>query len=366
MISRYLSQEARRKGLPPGAVLNLSDRRSRKTVIKYMSYGDDYFEEKTVDSIEECFSKMSENSSHYTWVNIDGLHDTSIITKLGEHYHIHPLTLEDILTIDQMAKIEEYDDYLFIIVRMVTFDKSEHIINSEQMSMFVMDRCLITLQETEGDVFDIIRERIRGNKGKIRKMGADYLAYSLIDAIVDGYFVVLDKIGEEIDEIEEHLISASKKTNTIMLMDIHELKRETIFLRRSIWPLREVLSVMNRMQSKFIGEGTLIYLKDSYDHTVQVIETVDSSREILSSMLDVYMSNLSNRMNEIMKVLTIISTIFIPLTFIAGIYGMNFHTDISPYNMPELTWVYGYPICLGSMLLVAIIMLIYFKRSKWI
>ncbi|HPI78468.1 MAG TPA: magnesium/cobalt transporter CorA, partial [bacterium] len=213
-------------------------------------------------------------------------------------------------------------------------------------------------------VFDIIRDRIRNNKGKIRKMGPDYLAFSLIDAIVDGYFVVLDKIGEEIAEIEDRLVSDTPDKHA--LMDIHELKREMIFLRRSVCPLREILSGLHRTQSEFVEESTMIYFKDSYDHTVQVVETIDTYREILSSMHDVYLSSISNKMNEIMKVLTIISTIFIPLTFISGIYGMNFHTDASPFNMPELNWKYGYLACLGLMSSVALSMLVFFRKSKWI
>jgi magnesium transporter len=362
MISRYLENAARRKGLPPGTVLHLSEDIYKKTIITCMNYGDSLFEEKTVETVEGCFSPP-ENTS-VSWINIDGLHDSSVITKIGERYAVHPLILEDILTTDQRPKIEEYDNFLFIVLRMITFDEKEYIINAEQVSMVLMKDRLITFQEKEGDVFGIIRERIRNNKGKIRKMGADYLGYSLIDAIVDGYFVVLDKIGEEIDEIEENLLTA--KSSNESLMDIHELKREMIFLRKSVWPLREILSSMYRSHSKIIREDMLIYLKDSYDHTVQVMETVETYRDVLASLLDVYLSTISNRMNEIMKVLTIMSTIFIPLTFISGLYGMNFHTDISPYNMPELSWKYGYPACLLLMLAVVITMLLYFKRNKWI
>ncbi len=362
MISRYLENAARRKGLPPGSVTLISDDRYRKTVIKSMHYGEGFCEEKVHEDIEDAFRRPDGTS--VSWINIDGLHDSSVMTRIGEKYGIHPLILEDILSIDPRPKIEEYDKFMFIVLRMIRFDENEYIINAEQVSMILMKDILITFQEVEGDVFDLIRDRIRNSKGRIRKMGADYLAYSLVDAIVDGYFVVLDKIGEEVEGIEDSLVENSPGKEA--LMDIHELKREMIFLRRSVGPLREILSGLHRSHSEFIGDEIMMYFKDSYDHTVQVVETIDSFREMLSSMHDVYLSSISNRMNQIMKVLTIISTIFIPLTFISGIYGMNFHTDASPFNMPELNWRYGYFAVLGVMMAVALCMLAFFRKNRWI
>jgi magnesium transporter len=364
MISRYLENAARRKGLPPGSVMLMSDERYRKTLIKSINYGENFCEEKTHENIVDAFERPKDTL--VSWINIDGLHDSSVITKIGEKFNIHPLILEDILSIDSRPKMEEYYDFLLIILRMIKFDEKEYMINAEQISMIVMKDTLISFQEVEGDVFNMIRDRIRTNKGKIRKTGADYLAYSLIDAMVDGYFVVLDKIGEEIEEIEENLVENFSNKNQDALIDIHELKREMIFLRRSVWPLREILSGLHRAHSAFIADSTMIYFKDSYDHTVQVVDTIDTYREMLSSMHDVYLSSISNKMNEIMKVLTIISTIFIPLTFISGIYGMNFHTDASPFNMPELSWKYGYFACLGLMLAIVFTMLIFFRKNKWI
>ena len=265
--------------------------------------------------------------------------------------------MEDILNTDQRPKVEDYKDYLYIVLKMLHNVKGTEIV-TEQISLILHPNFVISFQEgIEGDVFSPVRERLRGAKGRIRGMGADYLAYTLIDAIVDNYFAILEGIGERIEDLEEELVSHPKKET---LHRIHELKREMIFLRKAVWPLREVISTLQRGDSPLIKNTTAIYLRDVYDHTIQVIDAIETSRDMLSGMLDIYLSSISNRMNEIMKFLTIIGTIFIPLTFIVGIYGMNFAF------MPELKWRYGYFAVMAFMFAIGIIMLFYFKKKKWL
>ena len=265
--------------------------------------------------------------------------------------------LEDIANTGQRPKIDDFDEYIFVVLRMLSFDVKENETKTEQVSIIFGRGFVISFQEMEGDVFDTIRDRLRNNKGRIRKMDSDYLAYALIDAVVDNYFIILEKLGETIEEIEDKLVT---NPSTETLRTIHDLKREMIFLRKSVWPLREVISRMERSESALINKSTCVYLRDVYDHTIQVMDSVETFRDMLSGMLDIYLSSVSNRMNEVMKVLTVIATIFIPLTFLAGIYGMNFR------HMPELELTWSYPAILILMFTVAILMVIYFRRKKWI
>ncbi len=257
----------------------------------------------------------------------------------------------------QRPKMEDFENFLFIVLKMFQYDENETQTKTEQISLIIGSNYLISFQEDEGDVFDLIRERIRTDRGRIRKMGSDYLAYSLIDAIVDNYFTVLEKIGESIEDIEDELI---KNPTPEILQKIHTLKRELIFLRKSVWPLRELISRLERWESQLIDKSIDIYLRDVYDHTIQVIDALETFRDMLSGMLDIYLTSASNRMNEVMKVLTIIATIFIPLTLVAGIYGMNFK------YMPELDSPWGYPMVYVVMLIISLVMLIYFRRKKWL
>lgn len=306
-------------------------------------------------NIDECYPFKEKPT--VTWINIDGIHDVDIIERIGKNYGIHPLLLEDIVNTEQRPKIEDFEDYLFLILKMLSLDEEDREIKIEQVSLVIGPNYVLSFQEREGDVFDPLRDRIRRAKGRIRKMGADYLAYALLDAIVDGYFLILERIGDKIEGLEEDLIS---HPDTKILQAIHYLKREMIFLRRSVWPLREVISGMSRKESTLIKESTEIFLRDVYDHTIQVIDTIETYRDMVSGMLDTYLSSISNRMNEVMKVLTIFAAIFIPLTFVAGIYGMNFAF------MPELGLKWGYFAALAVMASMAITMLIYFRRKKWL
>jgi magnesium transporter len=285
------------------------------------------------------------------------LHKIDIIERIGKHYILHPLVLEDILNVYQRPKVEYFEDYIFVVLKMLTYDDKTDDINSEQVSMILGNNFVFTFQERKGDVFEPIRDRLRNNKGVIRKNSADYLLYSLIDIIVDNYFVILEKLGEKVEDLEDRVVlNPSPET----IRKIHRLKRNLIELRRIIWPLREALSVLYKEESDLINKKTSIYFRDVYDHVIQIMDTIETLRDMVGGLLDVYLSSVSNRMNEIMKVLTIIATIFIPLTLISGIYGMNFK------YMPELKWRFGYPLVLLLMLGIGIGMLIYFRKKKWL
>jgi magnesium transporter len=312
-------------------------------------------QESEVDSVDTCIPYKDKPT--VTWINVDGVHNVALLEKLGDCFGLHRLVMEDITNTDQRPKTEDYGDYLYIVLKMLSAGKNGDIV-TEQLSLVLGKNFVLSFQEgIEGDVFPPIRERLRSGKGKIRKMGADYLAYSLLDAVVDNYFVVLEKFGDKIESLETELIgNPTQKT----VQRIYQLKREMIFLHNAVWPLREVVSSLSKHESPLIKESMAPYLRDVYDHVVHIIDSVDIYREMLSSMLDMYLSSVSNRLNEVIKVLTVISLIFMPLTFIAGVYGMNFK------YMPELEWRYGYFYSLLVMLGIAVFMLFYFKRKKWL
>lgn len=342
-------------GLPPGTLRYTGEEPAGPVKITLLDYDESHIEEREIQEIEDSFPFKEKPT--VTWINIDGLHEVETLEKIGHHFDIHPLVLEDIIHTEQRPKMEDFDDYLFIIFKMFYHGSDIHHLKTEQVSLLLGPTWVISFQEEEGDVFEPIRQRIRNAKGRIRRRGADYLAYALIDAVVDNYFLVLEKIGEGVEDIEEELI-ADPSPETLHL--IHRLKRELIYLRKSVWPLREVIGGLERLETDLIDKKTGIYLRDVYDHTIQVIDTVETFRDMVSGMLDIYLSSVSNRMNEVMKVLTIIATIFIPLTFIAGIYGMNFA------HMPELGWQWSYPLVWLVMGCVAVAMLIYFRRRQWL
>ena len=352
---RIIQKRSKKIGLPPGTPVHIGKKKNGKIRITIIDYDEAQFQEKEAKTIEECFPFKDKPT--VTWINIDGLHQVDAIEKIGKHFNIHPLVLEDIVNTGQRPKMEDFVDYIFIVLKMLYYDDKEDETKAEQVSVILGSNFVISFQESEGDVFDPIRKRIRSDRGRIRKMGADYLAYALTDTIVDNYFLILEKLGEKIEDIEEELV-----TNPTLetLQTIHSLKRETIFLRKSVWPLREVISRLERWESPLINKSLDIYLRDIYDHTIQVIDSIETFRDMLSGLLDIYLSSISNRMNEVMKVLTIIATIFIPLTLIAGIYGMNFR------YMPELGWPWGYPMAYIIMLAIGILMVIYFRRKKWL
>jgi len=352
---KLFRKTSKRAGLSPGTLVHDGDKKVEKAKITIIDFDATQFQEKEVDTVEECFPFR--DTPTVTWINIDGLHEVGIIEKIGKHFSIHPLILEDILHTGQRPKMEDFEDYIFLVVKMFYYDEKDDEIKMEQVSLLLGSNFVISFQEREGDIFDPIRERIRNHKGRIRMMKADYLGYALLDTIVDNYFIILEKVGENIENMEEELVT---RPTPETLQTIHNLKRELIVLRKSIWPLREVVNSLERGESPLINEATGVYLRDVYDHTIQVIDTIETFRDMVSGMLDIYLSSISNKMNEVMKVLTIIATIFIPLTFVAGIYGMNFEF------MPELKWHWGYFAALLVMVAVAVIMVFYFRRKRWL
>jgi magnesium transporter len=353
---RGLKKRSKKAGLPPGTLVHVGEKKTDMVRITVLDYDEQNFSERTISAVEEC--QQFRTTPSVTWINVDGVHRLDIVEKIGQEFGLHPLILEDIVNTGQRPKVEDFGEYMFIVLKMLTYDPKEKAVDSEQVSLVVGQNFVISFQEKSGDVFEHIRERIRTAKGRIRKMVSDYLAYSLMDAIVDHYFLILERLGETIESMAEEVISEPGQK---MIQDIHRHKKELILLRRSIWPLREVISSLQRSESSLIKESTVIYLRDVYDHTIQVIDTIESFRDTVSGMVEVYLSSISNRMNAVMKVLTIIATIFIPLTFIAGIYGMNFK------HMPELEWPWAYPVGFWLIIVIVVsVMLVYFRRKKWL
>ena len=355
-MQTLFKKRSKKAGLPPGTMVHIGDKKVEKVKISLINYDENNFEEKEIKIPEDCFIYKDRQS--ITWINIEGIHEINTVEKIGTGFNIHSLALEDILNTDQRPKIEDFDNNIFIVLKMLYYNEKTCEIITEQTSFILSSNFVISFQEgIEGDVFNPIRERIRSNKGKIRKMGADYLLHRLTDAIIDNYFIILEKMGEKIEVLETELL---KNITPETMHKIHQLKRELIFLRKAVWPLREISGWLLREDSALIKQPTKIFLRDMYDHTIQVIDSIETFRDMLSSMLDIYLSNINNKTNTVMKLLTIIATLFMPPTFIVGIYGMNFK------YMPELEQKWGYPAVLLTMLTIAISMLVYFRKKKWI
>ncbi len=355
-MAKLMKKRSVKAGLPPGTLVHIGEKRSGAPVITLIDYDEANHQEREMKTVEECIPFREKPT--VTWINVEGVHEPKVVEKLGQCHGLHPLVLEDILNTDQRPKMEVYGDYVYIVLKMLYEGGPGRPVEAEQVSLIFGPNFVISFQEgKEGDVFNPVRERIRSGKGLIRKMGSDYLVYSLIDTIVDNYFLVLEKLGEKIELLEEALVAQPAPPT---LREIQKFKNQMTFVRRVVWPLREVISGLGRKESPLVKETTEIYLRDVYDHVVQVMDTVEVYREMLSGMLDIYLSSVSNRLNSVMKVLTIIATIFMPLTFIAGIYGMNFK------HMPELEWRWGYPALWLVVVLIGASMLIYFKKRKWL
>lgn len=342
-------------GMSPGTLVYIGENKDDDVRLQIIDYNKHDLVESEESDIRACLPIIQKDS--ITWINITGIHDTKMIADLGSQFGLHSLVLEDVVNSEQRPKIDDYGEYLFTVLKMLYAEKTTHTIVHEQVSLVVAPSYVISFQTLADDVFDPVRNRIRQGRGRIRNRGSDYLAYALIDTIVDNYFKVLESLGDKIEALDDHVIS---NPQTEMLHEIQQLKREVLYIRKSTWPLREITSTLLKGESSIVQDDTHIYLKDVHDHTVQVLETVEIYRDMLSTILDIYLSSLSNRMNEVMKVLTIMATIFIPLTFIAGIYGMNFK------RMPELEWSWSYPALLVIMVAIFIGMLLWFKRKKWI
>ncbi|NJL89213.1 MAG: magnesium/cobalt transporter CorA [Coleofasciculaceae cyanobacterium SM2_1_6] len=310
---------------------------------------------------EECIPYLDTES--VSWVDVAGLGSEDILQRMGKVFNLHPILIEDVVNVPQRPKVDEYDEQLLIISQMVMPKPNYSGFWIEQVSLILGKHYLLTVQEEpERDCFDQVRDRIRTDKGNIRKQGADYLTYTLLDAIIDGFFPVLEAYGERIEELEDEVVMNPSKST---LEKIYRLRRELLALRRCIWPQRDAINILIRDGSSLISDEVKIYMRDCYDHTVQVMDMVETYRELTSGLMDVYLSSVSNKMNEIMKLLTVISSIFIPLTFIAGVYGMNFNTSTSPLNMPELDWYWGYPLCWLLMIGVSGCLVYFFWKRGW-
>jgi magnesium transporter len=348
-------RKSRIPGLPPGSLVYTGDLGHIPSHITVIHYGDTAYSEKKLDAFTEC---LPMNQAGVTWIHVDGIAQVKNLEKIGECFSIHPLVLEDILDVQQRPKIEDYEDYLYIVLKAIRHvpDDQEIEIRSDQVSLILGPNYVISFHEGDGDLFAPVRVRLLAKKGRICKMGADYLAYSLIDLIVDNYFVELETFSTKVESLEDQVVA---KPMPQTLRAVHRFKNDMIMLRQSLWPLREVIARLERRESPLVSEGLGIYLKDVYDHIIIAIESVETYRDILSGMLDIYLSSVNNRLTEIMRVLTIIATIFMPLNFITSFYGMNFK------NMPELEWHYGYYGVVGLIVIIAVSMITLFKKKRW-
>jgi len=348
-------ERSAKTGLPPGTLVHIGEAGTGPATISLMDYAAGRMEERSLGSAAEIPRYL--DTETVSWIDVTGVHDVELVAHVGEILGIHPLVLEDIVNTHQRPKAEVYDHHLFVVLKMIRYDAQESQVDAEQVSLILGPHYVVTFQERPGDVFEPIRERIRTGKGRIRAQGPDYLAYALLDVVVDHYFLTLEALEDQLEDLEEALL---ENPGPEFLGKIHGLKRVMVTLRKGVWPLRELVLSLERSETDLIAPATRPYLRDVYDHSIHVIDTVESFRDVLAGYLDIYLTSVSNRMNEIMKVLTIIATIFIPLTFVAGVYGMNFE------HMPELRWSWAYPALWGLMAAVAAVMLVFFRRKRWL
>jgi magnesium transporter len=349
---KLVQKRSRKTGLPPGTLVHIGEKKTDKVTITAFNYATARCDERQDPALDGLAPPIDES---VTWVNVGGVHKMDILESFGAQFHLHPLLLEDIANTDQRPKLEDYEACSFLVMKMLSVNDRQDIV-VEQVSLVFGKKFVLSFQENGADVFTPVRDRLRGGKGRLRQSGADYLLYALVDAIVDQYFTVLEVLGEKIEVLQDLVVSDPKPET---LRQIHALKRQLLFLRRAVWPLREAMNHLSRSESPFFQESTKVFFRDVYDHVVQIVDTIETLREMVSASLDIYLSSISYRLNAVMKVLTIITTIFMPLTFIVGIYGMNFE------HMPELKWEWGYPLVLGLMVAIGIAMLGFFKRKKW-
>ncbi|KAA3617704.1 MAG: magnesium and cobalt transport protein CorA [Calditrichaeota bacterium] len=345
---------SRKTGLVPGSPVFVGEQKQEKTLINLMDFDSGNYEFFDCKNIDDIFPYKDKEST--TWVNVYGLHETEILSKIGKQFNIHPLVMEDVLNTKHRPKSEEFDEYIFFIIKMIQYSPGNDELDIEQISLVMNKNFVLCFQERKGDLFHALRERIKNSHGRIRKSGADYLCYSILDVLIDNYFIVMEGLEEQIDKLEEEALEAKAES----IQHINNFKQTIVHLRKNIWPLREMLANLVRNESAFFKESTLPFLRDSYDHVLKVVDSLETYRERIVGVMDIYMSATSFKMNETMKVLTIIATIFIPLSFFAGLYGMNFEF------MPELKWKWGYFSLLGFMATILISMLFYFRHKKWI
>jgi len=349
-----------RRSVKPGSApgyLRLAPEDSVPATIRVISYDAEAMQEERLTDVEDVFLRL--DGDGVTWIDVVGLQDLDLVKALEERCGLHLLALEDVVNVGQRPKLEDYDDHCFIVMKLF---HQEETLDAEQISIFFGKGYVITFQERPEDVFDPVRERIRKGRPRIRGAGSDYLVYALMDALVDQLFPILERYGEHIENLEERLLENPKQED---VGEIQRMKKELLLLRRAAWPQREVISGLERHEGDLVEPETQLFLRDCYDHAVQIMDLMETYRDLASGLMDLYLSSVSHRMNEVMKVLTVMASIFIPLTFVAGIYGMNFNPDASPFNMPELNWAYGYPTFWALMILIGGGMVTYFFRKGW-
>lgn len=353
-MTKNVHSRSEKAGSLPGSLIHLGEQKMEEVLVAAVDYNQDYCTRRLIDEMSDL--AMAKDVHANTWITIAGLHDVAVIDSVGQFFGIHPLLLEDILNTDQRPKLEQYNDYVYLILKALSLGENGRI-QTEQISIVLGKTFVLTFEEQEDDTFQALRQRLENEQSRLRRQGADFLAYSLLDVIVDNYFLILENLGDRIEDLEDDLISNADRDT---LEEIQYLKRELLHLRRSVWPLREVIGALQRGDSELFDRGTLIYLRDVYEHTIQVIDTLETYRDIVSGLLDIYLSGLSNKLNEVMKVLTVISTIFIPITFVTSLYGMNFD------YMPELHWRWGYWGVWGVVLVTAVAMIFFFRHKRWL
>jgi magnesium transporter len=352
---RYMKKISKKAGLPPGTLVHIGEKKTEIPRIRVIDFDEEHFEDRDLAAFDECLRYKDKPTR--TWISIEGLHRVEVIEKLGQCFNLHPLALEDVLNTDQRPKLDDYGDYLCVFLKILSYDEQIEQLKVEQFSLILGSTYVISLQESPGNILDSVRDRLRKGMGRIRKLDHDYLAYALLDAIVDQYFLVLEKMGEGIESLEENLMSDATPETA---RRVHQLKRNLILLRKSVWPVREVMGRLEVGESHLIKDRTRLFFRDVYDHVMHVIDTIETFRDMASGMIDIYLSSTSNKLNEVMKVLTIIATIFIPMTFIVGVYGMNFT------YMPELKWPWAYPALWILMIALGVSMVVYFRKKKWL
>jgi len=353
-MPRRFKDRAKKKGLPPGSLVYTGEAKD-KSRIRVINYDQESIQEKTFEDFEDCAVLKGQPGT--TWIDVVGIHNVELVDKIGKCFELHPLVLEDILATDQRPKIEEFENYIFIVFKVFHIKKDGQDLEPEQVSLILFPNIVISFREKESDLFHPIEKRLANPKDVIRSEGADYLLYALMDVVVDNYFLIVDKVGEGLEPLEEKAISHPFPQT---IQSIHHLRGKVLMLRENLWALREVITHLERGISPLINKSLLLYFRDLLDHIFNLMETTETIREMLASILDIYLSSVSNRLNEIMKVLTVIATIFMPLTFIVGIYGMNLK------YMPEIEWPYTYPVVWFVMIVSAVSMYFYFKRRGWL
>jgi magnesium transporter len=350
---KLVQKRSKKTGLSPGTLIHIGEQRADTVAITLFAYSGSQCDERAVTDPNELRLPADET---VTWVNVSGVHKVDVLEAFGKQFGLHPLLLEDIANTDQRPKLDDYETCLFLVMKMLAkTDRGDTLV--EQVSFVIGRNYVLSFQENGTDVFRPVRDRLRGGKGRLRQHGADYLLYALVDAVVDEYFSVLEALGEKIESLQDRVVV---NPNPDTLKDIHALKRQLLFVRRAVWPLREAINNLSRSEHHCLRDATKVFFRDVYDHVIQIVDTIETLREMVSANLDIYLSSISYRLNAVMRVLTVITTIFMPLSFIASIYGMNFE------HMPELKWEWGYPLILGIMGLVAGGMLIGFRQRNWL